>query len=498
MLSIKQPEDFFSNHEVGVEIASPLHVGGASEKHWVKNIDFIYQDNCLFPIDNKKLIQEITNKGIDINVFSDWIASDLEKLPEHLKKNGIEVSTISNMDMIQCLDGEPEQSTAIKTFFRNGLGKIVLPGSSIKGALRSILWHHIYSKYKPKITNNGMIDKDFGDIENNLMRFLRIGDVSFENKSVQLYKTKIMSRRDEDIISWKHKKEGSEINLDEHTFVTFYECLQPNAFSTLRINFSKGIKDLNSSESIKNVQYLFPNEDDLLIALFKKINEYAKEHIKREIQFLRHKATPESNIIVKHLQNLINKIPENNRSALLRMASGVGFHNITGDWKEKDHTKTLQYQEKFRKKTRRTLLIPNSSSLDLDFMGFVWLHHPESVSEARTNADKSIQKQIEYNEAKVKPIKDKIEKEKKMAEDKKIPKYHQGALRRNLELDAQYIGNIGGTKQKKFKILAGEEGKEPIVNLTYAADLDLNSFHRVQINSIQGQKIQSISYINKK
>ena len=44
-----------TNYELHLKILTPLHVGGASEKHWKEDVDFWYEDNSVHEINQEKL-----------------------------------------------------------------------------------------------------------------------------------------------------------------------------------------------------------------------------------------------------------------------------------------------------------------------------------------------------------------------------------------------------------------------------------------------------------
>ena len=116
---------------------TPLHVGAASEKHLSNAGDFVIRENTIYLFDQKKIIAD---KGL--TQYCDALAGDggkslaslIEKTEGDLKKYSTTIP----------ISGE---SDTIKVLPRNGLtGRPIIPGSSIKGALSSVISSYLYSK----------------------------------------------------------------------------------------------------------------------------------------------------------------------------------------------------------------------------------------------------------------------------------------------------------------------------------------------------------------
>jgi hypothetical protein len=78
--------------------------------------------------------------------------------------------------------------------------------------------------------------------------------------------------------------------------------------------------------------------------LFSIINAHTQAHLKREIEFFKtyHQAD-DTDLILADLKKMHDMITtyNDNKTCILRMASGSGFHGITGDWRFKDHSTTI-------------------------------------------------------------------------------------------------------------------------------------------------------------
>ena len=132
-----------------VEVLTPTHIGGASENHWQKDLDFIIRDGKTWILDFKKLCSIID---------SSTLANVLARENSNQTLGSLLVS--KNLDTISSskFDSTFNSSLEIKRHIFNGFdGKPYIPGSSIKGAISSILLNYFYMGNKGQIET----DKDF-------------------------------------------------------------------------------------------------------------------------------------------------------------------------------------------------------------------------------------------------------------------------------------------------------------------------------------------------
>ncbi len=347
--------------EVPVEVVSPVHIGGASEKNLKAGFDFFWEDGSLWIVQEKKLFKTLRTHKVDIATFADRLAMGEIRLYSYLKEElGISISEVCQE---RSFPVSGKDSSDLKMMVKNGRGNPILPGSSLKGSIRSVLFHHL--EKNPKIQFRGerwwnIQQEAFGKIQNNLMRLLRIYDAEWTSKDLTIINTKVLSRGEELAMTWKHDRKGSVPEFDEEQFTTYYEILSPRAKSKIRIDFAEGLLNV-----LKQARRSLPPNTKLLFTkgplknLFSLINEFTKTHLTREIEFL---CYPESHrttytdAITNYMKDLINTIPEDNSSCFLRLGSGVGFHGISGDWQFEHHQDTLtewRIGNKKGKKTRR-------------------------------------------------------------------------------------------------------------------------------------------------
>jgi CRISPR/Cas system CMR subunit Cmr6 (Cas7 group RAMP superfamily) len=441
------------------EVLTPLHIGGASEKHAQKGLDYIQQGNQVFMIDEKKLLMALLEKN-KLDDYSYEIAENATDVQSLLAKYKINPATIAVGG--KSIQADRVTDDLLRTFVKNGLGQEYVPGSSIKGAVRSVLFHHFSKEPTFWVSGNirQMEEVLFGKIDHNLMRFIQMTDANIDRKAIQILNTKVMSRDKNEQVTWKHQRSGSQAQFDTTSFTTNYECVVPKTIFNFRYTVNQALVEFIT----KQKKELPPHSNILLgkdpdIRLLEWIDSYTKSHIQKEIAFLEHNKTPETTRMMQFLQTFLIDAPN---TYLMRMAHGSGFHGITGDWQYDDHTVSLKNldgdRDNKRYKTRR-IAIYNG---DLMPMGFLRLYKSPV-----TKDNLVINRLPKVTVAVVRPP------------------YFKGTLKNRIEISAELIEIAG--KIKKFKLLVGEVGQEPIVELSYAGDLEMGTFHKVSISDINGK-----------
>ena len=193
-------EPINKKYTVTAQVLTPLSIGQGSEKDWVYGVDFLTAED-----DDEQLwmyhlnIAKMIEVGVDVNRISSLFANGR---PQEIKQLvGKKLSQVSDFQMRLPINGTAGLANPIKSFLRNPLtNRPVLAGSSLKGAIRSIL----FSLLRDNERDNASV---FGEMKNgsDFMRFIRIGDFEFEKTC--LVNTKIYNLHQEGREwegGWKH------------------------------------------------------------------------------------------------------------------------------------------------------------------------------------------------------------------------------------------------------------------------------------------------------
>lgn len=385
-------EDINKKYNVEIEVLSPLSIGAGAEKDWVKGADFVIKDNRLYKLNLKKMV----SKGFDLQRLTTFFANKDSEGIANLLGNSLEDVSDFNIYIPVISDND------IKAFVKNQLsGNPIIPGSSLKGAIRSILYQYLggTSKDGREVFGSSTEGDEF-------MRFIKVSDAEFD--STTLVNTKIFNLQNTGDWKggWKHSGSNTSSNFNPVGFNTLYESLLPkqkgyaslmmsekllNSFNLVlfykqnikslreqlqaevrkdkRIDLRKKIADkekLQRTVSLKNnaikIEYLFGI-----------INSHTKDYLEKEKAFFQKYATDNTDLIIQSIDELLIQIPSDNSYCVLKMSAGSGFHSITGDWQFEDYTKApldrKRVEGKVNPKSRKIAVWNNHFSL----MGFVKL-----------------------------------------------------------------------------------------------------------------------------
>lgn len=335
-----------STHSYTITTITPVHVSSGDKI--LKGLDFVSQNGkTIIIIDMDKLF---TKLGDNVNAISEFGQDD--NIEDYLRKYKIDPSTVAK-SVYQGIANSRDISTMVKT----GFGNPYLPGSSIKGAIRTVLLKSIIEgtdeDYIEEILNkilNTEIKKPqdadkyldieiFGKDPNyDLMRVLQVSDAEFSANDLTLIETKVLNLKSENTYGWKNlnpRDSKTYQNLRDGTSV-YVEGLRENSKSELRIKIDDF---LLNNEKTKCLHF---NEDKYYFdKLAKIINNYSKKFIKKEIEFFE---TINMIEMKNFYHTLLDKIPKDEKSFLLHMSWGSGWKGMTGDYLEEKQL------EKFRKK----------------------------------------------------------------------------------------------------------------------------------------------------
>jgi len=248
----------FTTYQFDVEVVTPVHVGMAQEKHYLPGLDFLQKGDRLSFLNPDALFRALTeNTGHLEAVTAKMATGDTAKLTEFLI--GSQYLKAKNV-----LFREETVNTLGRTIrdirraFVTGLGQPAIPGTSVKGALRSVLvWHLTRGKAGLPAEWPKLDEQLFGKITANLMRYVQVSDIAFEPGDLKTYPVKVFSgdgnpQQGNTNGQWKHGKKRQHepefhpayIARNENGgFFNFYESLIPSTSgSELRMSIGNNLQ----------------------------------------------------------------------------------------------------------------------------------------------------------------------------------------------------------------------------------------------------------------
>lgn len=323
---------------ITLKTLTPLHIG--SGKEYQGNFEFIYfaKENKIAIIDDEKVFNIIGGKAN----LDEWVKlidkkGDLLNFIREQKPN-VQLQDIA--DKTISVGGKPPtQQQTIKQFIQSATQGAYIPGSSLKGAIRTVILNDLIKK-QPQFASqkrnlgfeskNGFRYKD-GEIVKNylgtdpnhdLFRLLQIADfhaetsietVCIQNNIVNLFNN------------------GWAIKQGQTSFV---ECIPTNTTLQGKIHIPEDLK-----KQIQDKKYPIKNMNVLdLNQLFENIKTHTQSLIDDEIEFWQDEEEPDA---LGDYINVLTDISEQIKTCkanecIIRMSAGAGWDFMTGAWARKD------------------------------------------------------------------------------------------------------------------------------------------------------------------
>lgn len=184
-----------------LQTLTPVHIG--SGETLASNFDFFIDGNQLRVVNTTRLFNKIEALGADaIERFSQAVEDNT--VLDWLRRHQINLSEITQH---AAAFNESRTPRDIRAHIRDGFGKLLIPGSSLKGALRTAVLkklcdnqqhndivndtvQKILKMHRPPRFSDQSITKSLlgGDPQKNLFRTLTVGDFVLDKQAVKLLK----------------------------------------------------------------------------------------------------------------------------------------------------------------------------------------------------------------------------------------------------------------------------------------------------------------------
>ena len=364
-------------YNVTAQVLTPISIGQGAEKDWVYGIDYLTKEDedgnlWLYHLDLGKMVAA----GVDVNKMAQTFAGGNPGAVNLLVGSKLEKVSDCKMRLpVSSVEVEKALSNPIKTFLRNQLtGRPVLAGSSLKGALRSILF--TYLRAKGERDNESVFGKmnDGSDF----MRFIRVGDFEFEETG--LVNTKIFNLHQagqEWEGGWKHSGNKTTCDFDPIGFNTIYECLLPGATAQGAIMFADSLFERIPQQPYFTKKRELMRGNDAIEKLCEIVKDATFDYLNKELDFFTEYWQGSNSTKIRDAINAVmDEIDNcNSNECILKMSAGSGFHSITGDWQYTDYTEASGYylNRKQGGELPKSRKIAVSGGKPFSLMGFIKL-----------------------------------------------------------------------------------------------------------------------------
>mgnify|MGYP006270100779 CR=1 FL=1 len=341
--------------DVTVEILTPVHIGGVQEKHLRMGVDYLHYNNMVYVLDPERLWKALEAREADFDTYLSLVANGS---PQEVNQLLFEQWQLDPEILVQegrIYSSSLRPNEQIQSMIRTGKQPL-LPGSSLKGALSSVLFHHLHQRKDDSLGSESWHGSKWdeallGKFDRRITRFLRVYDATFKQADLTLLHIVLFNLYRE--------SSGWESGF-KPDFLISCEALLPGSQSKIRLNLAEPLLNQyktkrklwqthNRDDAINNWPKLFDSETPLA-QLFHLINVYTYSHLGREIAFLQKYDQADG---IAELLEAYKKLKEearvDGRSCILRVGYGSGFHGITGDWRYQDHTRPINSPDKKNK-----------------------------------------------------------------------------------------------------------------------------------------------------
>lgn len=332
---------------IKIETLTSVHIGSGETLQYGN--DFVTgksgDDDIIGIVDARKVMNLIGEEKID-----KWVhAIEKGTSTSDIVKQFAPKATIEDYSQRIILGWSIVQNTdTLKEQIHDGMGWPYIPGSSIKGAIRTAVLASLMEeketvnedslftkdrygnikkdKYENAIVKADIYEKElFGDDPNSdIFRFLQVGDAIFgDNYEVAIRMVNINERERQSF--WDTSKSQ------------LIEAIGPEDKSEFNMNFKKEQYQIAQEE---HAVHVMPSCMDTISVLFQTINEHTKLLIEQEIDYWNARKDEDDSCKVDVYLEKMNEIKsvvekcEKGTSCVLRIGHGSGWRFITGAWTE--------------------------------------------------------------------------------------------------------------------------------------------------------------------
>ncbi len=360
--------------EIKIETLSPIHIGSGNLLQ--NNTDFVVlkdgEETNIYVTEETKILDLIGSENIDNWLLSIERKESTEELVKRYAPNSS--PTDYSQRQIYCYALNIKADETLKETIHNGQGLPYIPGSSIKGAIRTAVLASLITnvvdkerkiKVKGRVKANLIEQELFGkDPNSDIFRFMRVGDVYFEKNST--IATRMVN------LNITHKD-----NLFDNTKPQLIEAIGSSETSKFSLNIAADYYKWAKSKS--STLGFLPEELQSVSGLFSLINLHTQNLIADEIDYWKNVGKTGAEYYIKTLEDLLKKSEacHEGSSCVLRIGHGSGWRFITGAWAERLNNFDKDVMNAARPKNNRysEYDFPKTRRMDEDsyVLGFVKL-----------------------------------------------------------------------------------------------------------------------------
>ena len=319
---------------IHLQTLTPVHIG--SGRMWQENFDYLLfqKEACLAVLSDIKILKIIGRENLD-----EWVRliDNLNpKSPNNSLRDFLERS-YSNLKAVDIASRTIPLSKLgiltkdIREQMHSGDGRVLMPGSSLKGAIRTSVWSDlvidnadlmkdknnlgIYDRKNNFNYSDAPLSKNFfgSDPNHDIFRLLQVGDVLFDKQR----QTEIASVN---VFNFYHNGWGIKKELNQTI-----ELIPEGTPATLDIKFNDTLRKRAGKTFKHNTERLE------LDNLFKSVDKHSRKLITDEINFWKENIDHDN---IEEYIFALEKMMADTEGFIVRVGWGSGYRSMTGDWHE--------------------------------------------------------------------------------------------------------------------------------------------------------------------
>lgn len=324
-----------------IQTLSPVHVGSGGRLQ--KGLDYFPANGRTWLINRPALETALANHPHALEDFASGDELNIHALAAH-----------HHLDLAQIVASSYRGEATARDMFefmRNGMATPYLPGSSLKGALRTaLLWKlsaswlasdaatldSILQARGERVAGAAVMEKTFNiasgrkranDANRDLMRVLHVSDAHFDAADLELADTRVFNLTSETTAGWKEM--NSPRNHDDFRKASqlAVEALRLGAVAEVTLTIDDFLLQHDAAQREARFREYAPHfQAEALPAL---CNEYAARQIARQLKFFEKYKLSGLVRFYEELEALRASLPPSD--CLLRLSWGSGWQGMTGE-----------------------------------------------------------------------------------------------------------------------------------------------------------------------
>ena len=341
-----------------LEVLTPLHVGSGEELR--RDLDYIERGGVPLVVDRQRTLDVLVSgdQALDKVLGGDWNLAELVKL--------------AGQDFgypLPVLAGKSETPEALREQIKDAEFRPYVPGSSIKGAIRTALlavwlqgkgtafyssllpyWDakkNASSERMPAFAAMQLARQSFSGNSpareapnRDILRALQVSDAHFQTADLRLADIRwlnVVRDKGKEKAWWRDMPSKKSKDKWGETKGLYAEILAPDSTASFNLGWDRFLlSDLTKWGAPEHGAELLPAD---FPALRKALNNHAGRILNNEIAFFdQYQVSPPK----QQLQKLLNQMQQDNEGAYLRLAWGSGWRGMTGDWLDAPNLSTMR------------------------------------------------------------------------------------------------------------------------------------------------------------